>query len=319
MKNTFAVISSLCAMAVLIFASPQVIDSCRYALSLCAEMIVPSLFPFFLLSVMLSKTGFPALLGKLLSPLASKLFRVSGAGASAFFIGITGGYPLGAAYIAQLRQDGAISLSEAERLLSFCNNSGPAFIIGAVGVGVFDSPKAGLLLYSCHIAAALLWGILLSFRGEVCPSELPAAKPMGFSQALPEAVSQAVVSVLNVCGFVVCFTVFAGLLDSLGILPALSGRLSEFTGAELHFSRALLVGILEIGSAAGDMRALSASPANLALASGILAWGGISVHFQTFALISDTEIKGTLHFAGRLMCAIFAFVLAFLFSNLLRM
>ena len=144
----------------------------------------------------------------------------------------------------------------------------------------------------------------------------PALKSLPFSAALPQAVRQAVSAALSVCGFVVCFTVLAGLLDAVGWFSLLAGRLSALTGAELHFARALLTGILELGSGVGAMRGLSVSPANLALAAGMLGWGGISVHFQTLSLLCDTEIKSALHFAGRLMSAIISAVLAYLISFL---
>jgi len=315
MKNTFAVISSLCAMLVLILASSDVINCCRSALLLCAELIVPSLFPFFVLSILLSRLGFPVLLSKYLSGAAEKLFHVSGAGASAFFVGICGGYPMGAAYVADMVQSGSIGTDEGERLLAFCNNSGPAFIIGAMGSGAFHSTGAGVFLFAVHIISALICAFFLS-RGTnhgALPEE-PASTP--FSAAFPEAVRQAVSSILNVSGFVICFSVFIGLLDANGFIPAISGYISRITGAELHFSRALICGIFELGSASGAMRFLSISPLNLALAAAVLSWGGISGHFQTYAIISDTKLKGTLHFAGRLISAVAAFILAYLGSYL---
>lgn len=320
MKNKLSVIAALCALVCLITASAQVIASARYALSLCAELILPSLFPFFVLCGLLNRLGFPAYLGRLLSPIAARLFRVSGAGASALFIGLTGGYPMGAAYIADMRQDGLISLPEAERLLAYCNNSGPAFIVGAVGAGVFASVKAGLTLYAVHILSAVAAGILLrgrAFKEDGTCGTLPAVKPMNLSQALPEAVRQAVISVLNVCGFVVCFTVFAGLMDAGGFFSAAAGRLSSSLGTELHWTRALLTGALELGSGVGAMRGLAVSPANMALAAGLLGWGGVSVHFQTMAMLANSDIKGALHIAGRLMSACIGAVFAYLAALLI--
>ena len=311
MKNRIALFASLCALFCLIFASADVIGCARSALRLCAELILPSLFPFFVLSILLSKLGLPALLGRLLSPAAARLFGVSGAGVSARFIGLCGGYPMGAAYIAEMYGDGSIGREEAERLLGFCNNSGPAFIVGAVGAGVFGSAAVGLLLYAVHISAAVITGLLLPKKRVSAAAPAPRAKPLPFSAALPQAVRQAVSSVLAVCGFVVCFTVLAGLLDARGYFSLLSGTISAALGTELHFSRALLTGILELGSGVGAMRGLSASPANLALAAGMLGWGGISVQFQTMALLCDTEIKSSLHLAGRTMSAFISAVLAY--------
>lgn len=319
MKKILAIVAALCAMIALVTASSQVIESSRYALTICSELILPSLFPFFVMCGLLSRLGFPAFLGQLLAPASSRLFRVSGVGASALVVGLSGGYPMGAAYIADMQQNGEISLREAERLLAFCNNSGPAFIIGAVGVGVFGSVKIGLMLYLVHISAAVLTGIL--FRrvgGDERPSTemFQQHQSMSLSIALPEAVRQAVLSVLNVCGFVVCFTVFTGLLDAGGFFSATAGVIAASTGAELHWARVLLTGILELGSSTAAMRGLGAAPYSLALAAWVLGWGGISVQFQTMSVLADTDIKCALHLAGRLISACIGAGLAYITSCL---
>ena len=55
-KNKVAVFGALCAMLCLVLAPEQAIESARYALSLCAELIVPSLFPFFVASARTTRT-----------------------------------------------------------------------------------------------------------------------------------------------------------------------------------------------------------------------------------------------------------------------
>ena len=317
MKNRLAVIICLCSFAALTLCSAQVIQSCRYAVELCLSLILPSLFPFFVLSVLLNRLGLPGYLGRLLTPLASRLYGVTGAGASALLIGLTGGYPLGAAYIADMERNGAISAREGERLLAFCNNSGPAFIIGAVGAGAFGSGKAGLLLYLCHVLSAMMTGLF--FRQKDYCQEIPPLQldTVYISQALPEAVKQAMGALLNVCGFVMCFTVLVGLLDAGGAFSLLCGQLSAVFGLELQFTHAALTGVLELGSAAGALRGLAPTPLNMALAAGILGWGGISVHFQTLAVLAGSKIKGALHFAGRLISASIGMVLAYALSMLL--
>jgi len=288
-----------------------VLSSARYALSLCSRLIIPSLFPFFVVSILLGRLGFANLLSKFLGKGAAKLFGVSGAGISAFFIGITGGYPLGAAYIAELCDSGSIDLDEAERLLRFCNNSGPAFIVGAIGGGIFGSGKIGLKLYVIHILAAVITGLLFRRRRASYVSPLPQRRESpDFSAALPEAVKQALVSTLNVCGFVVVFTVFAGLLDANGWFSLLSGKISEITGAELHFSRALITGLMELGSGVGAMQGLKATAPNLALAAAMVGWGGVSVHFQTLSAVNDSKINCAPHFTGRIMSAVISAALA---------
>jgi sporulation integral membrane protein YlbJ len=313
MKSKLSVLAALCALFVLIFASDRAIASAAYGLRLCWELILPSLFPFFVVSALLSRLDFPQLAGDRLSPLAARLFHVSGAGATALFIGLTGGYPLGAAYLAELEEQGQLSPRETERLLGFCNNSGPAFLVGAIGAGVFHSTRIGLLLYAAHAMAAILTGVLL--RGQAEASEpaptYAATAPLPFSRALPEAVRAAVLAALNVCGFVVCFTVLTGLLDAWGVLDGLSSRLSALTGLGLPQARALLTGFWELGGGIGAMQGLAASPGNLALAAVLVGWGGVSVHFQTLSALAESKAKVSPHLTGRLMSAALGGALAY--------
>ena len=318
MKNKLAVFAALCGLFVLAAASAQAVAACRSGLALCVELILPSLFPFFVLSGLLSRLGLPAMLGERLSGFAEKAFRVSGAGCTALLLGLLGGYPLGAAYIAGLRESGAVGGEEAGHLLAFCNNSGPAFFLGALGTGVFGSARCGLRLYAVHAAAAVLTGLLLRGRAPAASAAGKGAPPLPFPQALTEAVRQAVSASLGVCGFVVCFAVFTGLLNANGFTDLLAGRLSELSGQALPWCRALLTGLFELGGGIGALRGLAPTPANLALAAGLMGWGGVSVQFQTLSLIADTDIKSAPHTAGRLLSAMFGYALAYGLGSLLQ-
>lgn len=317
MKKLLSVFFTLLAFVLLVFSPDTAAESCRSGIRLCLELIIPSLFPFFILSSALNISGLPSVIGRLFAPAAAKIYGLSGAGISALIIGLTGGYPLGAAYIAQMQQSGAVSRSEGERLLAFCNNSGPAFIIGAVGSGVFHSASVGLFLYAVHILSALITGLF--FRGnnphrEEQPLLIDSAD---IFSSLPAIVSKSVNSMLTVCGYVVCFSVIVGMLDTHNVISALSSLLASLSGRGLHFSRALLCGLLELGTGVGAMRGLTLCPENLSLAAGLIGWGGISVHLQTYAVTAESNIKGTLHFAGRLISASIASVLAYVIGMLI--
>ena len=311
MKNRFAILSALAALFVLIVASRQAIESARYGLQLCLELILPSLFPFFLISVLLSRLGLPLRLGRRLSRPAERLFGISGVGATALVVGLCGGYPMGAAYLADMLREGVIREDEAEHLLAFCNNSGPAFLVGAVGAGIFGSPRLGLALYGIHALAAVGTGLLLRRRAPR-PSSHKAKTPVStasFSQLLPEAVQQTVSALLTVCGFVVCFTVFTGLLRANGILEPF---VRLFPEGNREAVLAFLIGFWEIGGGIGALRGLPPTPLNLAIASAMVGWGGVSVQFQTLSVLADSNIKGALHRTGRLSSAVLSFCLSYL-------
>lgn len=317
LKKLLYILASVCIFAALLIFPSASAEAAEAGLKMCAHVIIPSLFPFFVATNLLNELGALKLIANALAPIGAKL-GISGHGVSAFIIGVTGGYPLGAAYIARLRAQGLISRDEASRLIVFCNNSGPAFIIGAAGAGAFSSSAAGFFLYAVHILASLIFGIISSPKVpcDICYEEnmLSCAS---FSSALTIAVKRSGDSVIGVCAFVVAFSVLNGILDGVGITTAAAGELSYRLGVELSQCRALIAGIFELGNGIGGMAGFVISPPNLALAAFILSWGGLSVHFQTFAMISGTDIKTARYVIGRFLIALTAAALALLGAALI--
>ena len=317
--NIMAVGGAVCAMLCLIFAPAEAIESARYGLSLCAELIVPSLLPFFAASSLLIRLRVPVSLGHLLAPAARRLWGVSGAGASAFLSGICGGYPLGAQTVAEMYGEGLLSKDESERLLGFCNNSGPSFLIGVIGTGAIGSRVAAIAqAFGCNVIAYSrtkkdLPGV--SKRNAPLSPLRPVEAPP-FSSALVDSVRQAVSAVLSVCGFVICFCVFSGLLDALGVFRAAASLIAGISSSEEAAVRVFLVGMLELGSGIGQMRALSPSLPLFALAAFLAGWGGLSVQFQTAAVLGETELSLRRHRIGRLLSGILSALLALLLGRL---
>lgn len=208
-----------CLLALLLLPEEGA-QAARDALALCAQTVVPSLFPFFVLSALLTSGSASALFASLLSPLMRPLFSLSGAGASALALGLCGGYPVGARTAAALVENGSLSQEEGERLLAFCNNAGPGFLLGVCGAGVFSSARAGAALYLIHAAAAIFSGVLICRALPPVPyhkTRVQEGKRQRFSTVFPLAVQSALSGCLNVSAFVVFFTVLVRLL--LHFLP----------------------------------------------------------------------------------------------------
>lgn len=305
---------SLLILSLLIFSADNVRASCLEALLLCGRLIIPSLFPFFVLSAYITRLGLPGILGRLISPFTRRIYGISPAGASALMMGFVGGYPAGAVYISELAKEGMISPEEGERLLAFCNNSGPAFIVGVMGSGIFGSVKTGLVLYAVHILSALICGLF--FRAKNCSAENVQHRldETDTIEAIVASVRQAVSSILNVSGFMIFFSVLVSLMDTGGFFSQLCTLFAQISGLSPKLIKAAFIGLLELGSGSAAMAGSNPSPLSLAIASAMLSWGGLSVHFQTMAVLSDSKIKGSLHLAGRLISAITAFILMYAIS-----
>lgn len=325
-KYAFAVLFLLLFVLLLSNASAAA-DAARNALSLCFEMVLPSLFPFFVFSSLFISIGGAEALRRPLSPLMQPLFGVGGAGASALLLGLTGGYPVGARTVAELYSGGLCSKRDAERLLAFCNNSGPGFILGVVGVGVFGSTADGILLYLIHVLAALAAGILLRCgsrrrgagnareaaaaneslrRRAVC---LPSAKKNGTTQAFIDAVTSSFSGCINICGFVIFFSVLLALLRGAGILALFSSAAGLF-GMSEACSGALAAGLLELTNGAALLTGIAPPRAAFALAAFLLGFGGLSVHCQAMTFIAPAGLSARKYFIGKCVQAALSALIA---------
>ena len=109
-------------VCLLIFSSTNIVAA-KTGLSLWATSVVPSLFPFFVATELLSQTNLPYLLGRIFNSFMKPIFNISGEGSFAFIMGIISGYPVGAKIVCNFRNNNILSKEECERLLSFTNNS----------------------------------------------------------------------------------------------------------------------------------------------------------------------------------------------------
>lgn len=268
-------------------------------LSLCAGSVIPALFPFLVVSSLLISLGFGEAVAAPLSGLM-RLYRIGGAGASALILGLVGGYPVGARTTAELYRSRLLSQDEAERLLTFVNNSNPAFLINVLGLGVFGSLRTGVWLWLIHILSALLTGLLFG-RGNgghsfgARSARRTPLQSARFSTAFVDAVRSALSAMLNICAFVVFFYVLALPLRSI------SGSLG--TG---------LIGLVELFSVTPR---LTADRAGFLLAAGLSGWGGLSVHCQTMAVLADSGLSVRSCLLGKAIQGLLSALLAFLLAG----
>ena len=268
----------------------------REGVTLCLQTVLPSLFPFFVLSSLLVQSDVPRLLSRAMAGVMYPLFGVSGAGASALILGLLGGYPVGARTVAELYGRGEIGQEESEHLLAFCNNSGPGFFLGVCGTAVFSSARAGMYLYLIHVGAALVTGVLL--RRDL---GLPRRKAVSRQRApfdLAAAVQGSFAAVGSVSAFVIFFMV---LLRLLSLVPALA--------ALPPLPRAALFGFVEMTN---GVNALPATRTGFVLCAAIMNWGGLSVQAQTRALLAGSALSARRCVIGKAVQALVGVPLALL-------
>lgn len=304
-KKVFIYLFALAAVVLLVKNASDAILYAKDALRICVEMVVPSLFPFFICSGILIYSGFCEVLSKIFRFCMYPLFRVSPAGSSAFILGIVSGYPLGAITAGELYQNSYLSKTEAERLLAFCNNSGPLFILGSVGIAIYTNIGYGIALYISHILAALTVGILFRFYGRKkhCAPDTSMTTPdRSAGEIFDISLQNGIRNILTVCGAVLFFSVISRLL--LDIIP-----MSNFTSS-------IVSGLMEFVTGTVNVSHLSIPTANkLILTAVIVGFAGISVHAQVMAVIAKYRLSLAPYIVGKALHGIFAGLYMFIYLH----
>lgn len=299
MKNKLLQIMLIGITVLLVIKGSDAVIYAKEALVLCYNLIIPSLFPFFICSGLLIYSGFCESAAKVFKPVMAPLFNVNKNASAAFVLGIISGYPQGALTVCRLYEANYLSKTEAQRLLAFCNNSGPLFILGSVGIGLYMSPKVGVMLYAAHIIAAILVGFVFRFykKNEYRAYEAEVSvnrNQAGFSSVVEDSVS----SILNICACVVFFSVVSRIcLDYVPMTELLEAAVygvCEFTMGVFKVSR-LSITFVE----------------KLVLSSFIIGFAGLSVHIQVMAIVLKYGLKLSPYIAGKLLHGVFSGVIMF--------
>lgn len=287
-RSYFTAIAAAISFIVLILDAKTAFSGALEGVKLCTQALIPSLFPFFILSMVLTST----LTGQRI-PFFAPIGRLCGmprGSESLLLVGLLGGYPVGAQSISQAYARGQLTGKDAHRLLGFCSNAGPAFLFGMVA-GQFSSMSASWVLWGIHILSALLTAILLPGKSAECVT-MPLQKPMKVSQALEKSVRV----MATVCGWVILFRIVVAFFARwfLWLLPS--------------WAQTTLIGAMELANGCCSLAAIEPEGLRFVITAGLLSMGGLCVAMQT---VTVTEGLGTgLYFPGKLVQTLISLAIA---------
>lgn len=320
----------LFTMFLLIFSNSN-LSSAKTGLSLWANSVVPSLLPFFIATELLGYTNVVSILGKLLNRFMRPIFNVPGEGAFPFVMGIISGYPMGAKIVSNFKSQGICTNEEAERLLAFTNNSGPLFIIGTVGIGLFKDTNTGILLFLTHILACLTVGFIfrwwksgrkkrtafLQDSSNTVPSKVSLSN---LGEVLASSIMSAINTVFLIGGFIVLFSVIISILENGGILDAVGNFISPILnvfGIPVSYADGILTGLLELTNGVCSIASIAnkSISTNIIICAFLLGFGGISITLQILSITSKAKISIKPYIIGKLLQGTFAAFYTYLFLN----
>ena len=284
------ILSMLC-----IFKMPEAVtQGVTDGLKICFNVILPSLFPFMVLSAYIVKSEALHFLYKIFYPVTKFILRQPLCTVPVIIMGLIGGFPVGTKMTFLLLEQGQITKNQAKRLCMFCVNGGPAFVITAVGVNMLGSAKAGVIIFASLCISSLILGFATSFfddKNDVNfhidnSSESPLV-------ALSASVTDGVQSILGICAWIVLFSGLAECIKSAGMSN------TAYSG---------LVSVLEVTKGC----TLIADKMGLPVIAAAIGFGGFCVHCQIFSYIKLAELKYSHFFVGRVLCAAFSAVICHL-------
>lgn len=271
MRKISLIVACSCMM-LLIFDSKSAFQGAKYGVELCAGSVIPSLFPFLVLSVFLvsslNETDSSAVL--LLSDLMGLPQKASPVLIPAFF----GGYPVGAKTVTDMYYSGIISKQEAERLLAFCNNAGPSFLFGIVSV-CFSDRKMILWLWLIHIMGAFCTALIYSAR--LSDSDDSGRRMQ--TKVGQDSMLSSVKAIGVICGWIILFRTFLVYLNKwvLWRLP--------------DWFQVCIVGMLELTNGCGELVRIYDVRVRFIICSCMLAFGGICVLLQTASVTRGLSLR----------------------------
>ncbi len=293
-KQICGVIFASASMVALIFTANIAVSGAIAGIDLCLKVILPSLFPFFVVTTYLNH----CLMGIRIPGIGTvgKLLKIPDGGESLLLLGLIGGYPVGAQLITDAYQSRQISKRTGQILLGYCSNAGPAFIFGITG-SLFASTWISFGLWGIHILSALLTGFLLPR-----PCGEQQYTPFTASITLPAALQRSIRICASVCGWIILFKILLSYLN-LWLAPIIGNHTMITISA-----------VMELSNGCIQLSQISSHTSRFILCSAFLSFGGLCVLLQTVSVTSDLGLG--LYIPGKLMQTSLSILLSILYSVL---
>ena len=256
----YAVIFGGLAMVILILDSRTALEGCREGIALCMQTVIPSVFPFLILS------------GILVDGLQEKGIRSDKhLPLWGFILGSVGGYPTGARCVDGWVATGRLTKEKGKRLLAYCSNAGPAFLFG---IGIQILPSIGLcwIVWCIHILSAILV--------RLCIPHLHSARDKSYVQAISHSagiMKQAVTHMATICGWVTVIRMLLMFLQRwvFCLMP--------------QWVVVLCSGVLELANGCVLLPEIGSVGSRLVCFAVMLSFGGICVWLQTISVVKHTD------------------------------
>lgn len=299
-------ISVLCFFCMLLCPA-IVFEGAQDGLLLWFQIVFPTLFPFMMISAVLISGHGIDIICSIAGPVISRIFSVSNNGSFVVLSGFLCGYPMGAKTVSDLLQTRRITVDEGKYLLSFCNNTSPAFIMNYIAWKIFEKTElivpSMIILFTVPIMLSFIFRKAYFYKNKITRKSAEE-KLYVFSYAKEKSdfdvcLMRSLESIVKIGGYIIIFSVLSRILQYF---------FSDYYPFTIIFS------FLEMTNGIIILKNNISDPA-LCYASviGLTAFGGICSIAQTKCMIEDTGISVLPYIIQKLAAAAAASLMAYLY------
>lgn len=293
-KFNFGMYICILLTAIMLFFGKALKDSVIEGMHLAAMRIIPTVFPFMILSDLWISCMEINHKGKIALCFES-LIGINSTVLIALLSGIFCGFPLGVKTGVGLYESGAISKNELERISPVVNLPSIAFVISGVGLGLLGDVKLGIMLYISVLTASIALAVVENPKTKIKQN---SGVILGQNFNLVTSIQKAGSSSLIMAAYISFFSAVIGIIGAILKNTSLTAILST---------------IFEVGGSTNLIaKEVSFSHTmRLSLIAFALGFSGMSVHFQAFAFL-PSEISRAKYLIRKLIIGIissFIFIL----------
>lgn len=305
-SGTILICISLFLFGALLIAFPdRYIPVCFEGICVWAECVLPSLFPFMVITLLLIKLGAADAASRPFKKVCRKL-KLPGCALPLFIMGLCSGYPAGSRILCEYYEAGRINEKDCKCLAPLVSACGPLFAIGTVGFKAFGDSLSGVKLFVCCLVSVISTSLIYCLFQKRKTVSAPVRQIKKDANVLYDAFTGAVNASITAGGFICFFYTLARAAAQIKILKPLEFLLSLPFGKGC--AEALCTGLIE---ATGGCFSLAANGGFFALplAGFLITFGGISIILQQACYLKKCKVTTAFFVGMKLLQGVISFAL----------
>lgn len=299
--NLTIIISCLFLLSQLILKKSLVYSSITYSLNIWVNNLIPTLFPFFIISDILINYRFTDYIPNFIKNLCKQLFNISDNMITILFLSIISGFPSNARNTRIQYDNKEINELEANHILIFSHFSNPLFILNTATIFLYANENIGIILLISHYLSNFILGILFKNYFKHPKNNISSITKINnhFGTIFITAIKRSIDTILLICGIVTSFLLLSSIINNTFNLNP--------------YNSMIIKGLLEITIGIESLGKLNIPLIyKTVITSCFLAFGGLSVHIQVLSQIIDTDIKYKYYLIGRIYQTILSGIITYI-------